>query len=192
MTNEEINRLAYIGESVSHGSPSGIDNTASTYGGLIEFQSSCGTGDIYRDPIIRKILTAGSLRLVYASTGITASTSKVLKDVDGLRRKDTPRFREWIQRYKTIESNAVRAIENGELDRVGEAMNANHELLKTMGISCPELDEMVDAARKAGAVGAKLTGTGRGGMMVALAPDADTQQKILQAFHNMAWAIQVP
>jgi mevalonate kinase len=60
------------------------------------------------------------------------------------------------------------AIETGHVDTLGEIMNENHKLLQELDVSCPELDALVNAARRAGASGAKLSGSGRGGNMMAL------------------------
>ena len=60
-------------------------------------------------------------------------------------------------------------------------MNKNHELLQQLTVSCKELDNLVAVARENGAIGAKMTGTGRGGNMIALAPDEATMNKIAEA-----------
>ena len=73
------------------------------------------------------------------------------------------------------------ALEAGELERVGELMDANHELLNNIGVGHPKLDELVTIARDAGALGAKLTGKGGGGNIVALAAGPDSQAAVAQA-----------
>ena len=67
-----------------------------------------------------------------------------------------------------IVDSARSAIENGTIELLGPLMDANHGLLRKMGVSCPELDALVQAAREAGARGAKLSGGGQGGNMIAL------------------------
>ena len=71
-----------------------------------------------------------------------------------------------------------------DLKKLGNLMNENHELLKKINVSCEKLDEMVDIAKDAGAFGAKLTGTGRGGLMLALTPGIDLQEKVAKVFKD--------
>jgi len=67
------------------------------------------------------------------------------------------------------------AVSRGDLTRLGQLMNADHALLQALTVSDPVLDQLVDAARSAGALGAKLSGGGRGGNMIALVtPNAQT------------------
>ncbi len=71
LTEEEINAAGFEGEKGYHGTPSGIDNTAATFGGLLRFQRTDG------DPLFVKKQLKEPIRIVYASTGITSSTTKV-------------------------------------------------------------------------------------------------------------------
>ena len=87
--------------------------------------------------------------------------------------------------FKQAENLAVagrKALENYDLKKVGELMNENHRILQEIGVSSKELDLLVDLARKQGAFGAKLTGGGGGGCMVALTPGKDLQGKVASAF----------
>ena len=77
-----------------------------------------------------------------------------------------------------------RALEAGDLEAVGKIMSENHGLLADMGMSHETLDRMCRAALERGALGAKVTGGGRGGYMVSLTPGAELQDTIASAFEK--------
>src|SRR5208337_2737286 len=83
-----------------------------------------------------------------------------------------------FQNADQLVRNARKQLEDFNLEKVGAYMNENHRLLQEIGVSSPELDALVKLARYTGAVGAKLTGTGRGGYMVALTPGRELQDRV--------------
>ncbi|MHA2306704.1 MAG: hypothetical protein ACXACU_15085, partial [Candidatus Hodarchaeales archaeon] len=99
---------------------------------------------------------------------------------------------EWFERivdeYQHVVKQGREALENMTLDRVGELMNKNHELLQKVTVSNEVLDKMVKIAREAGALGAKVTGTGRGGNINVLTPDSGLQDKVFQALKDAGYA----
>mmetsp|Transcript_22744 Transcript_22744/g.44337 ORF Transcript_22744/g.44337 Transcript_22744/m.44337 type:complete len:330 (-) Transcript_22744:96-1085(-) len=180
LTEEEINRAGYEGEKGYHGTPSGIDNTAATYGGVLSF---CRTD---KDPIFQVKKLPSPCRIVYASTGITSSTTKVVGDVKNKKDQDPAWFDKLMTGYKKVYAQAEKALEAGDWKKVGELANENHKLLQDLTVSCKELDTLVDAARKAGAVGAKMAGTGRGGLMWAICLDSKAQDAVYDALSKIA------
>ena len=160
LTEEEINQGGYEGEKGYHGTPSGIDNTAATYGGLLKFQRTNA------DPIFVKKQIKEPIRIVYASTGITASTTEVVGDVRAKKEADPAWFDKLLEQYKALVKKAEDAMDQGDVALLGSLMNENHALCQELTVSCKELDDLVDAARNAGAIGAKMSGTGRGGLML--------------------------
>lgn len=160
LTKEQINAGGYEGEKGYHGTPSGIDNTAATYGGLLRFQRTSG------DPIFVKKQLQEPIRIVYASTGITASTTTVVGDVRAKKDSDPEWFDGLMQKYLALVERGEKAIDECDLNELGRLMNENHGLCQELTVSCKELDDLVDAARRAGAIGAKMSGTGRGGLML--------------------------
>jgi mevalonate kinase len=80
-------------------------------------------------------------------------------------------------------------LENYDLKKIGDLMNENHRLLQEIGVSSKELDMLVDLARKQGAFGAKLTGGGGGGCMVALTPGKELQGKVLSAIKFLGFEV---
>ena len=180
LSEDEINAAGYEGEKGYHGTPSGIDNTAATFGGLLRFQRTDGA------PIFEKKTLASPIRIVYASTGITASTTKVVGDVRAKKEADEEWFANLIEEYKLLVEEGQTAVEDGDLNRLGKLMDKNHALLQDLTVSCKELDDLVDAARAAGAVGAKMSGTGRGGLMIALTPTEEIQNSVADALEKLA------
>lgn len=167
MSEDDINAAAYEGEKGYHGTPSGIDNTASTFGGLLAYQRTEGA------PRFDKIPTKKPCRVIFASTGITSSTTKVVGDVKAKREANPEWYKKLETQYMEIYKRAEKAINNGDWKTVAELANENHKLLQELTVSCKELDDLVKAAIDAGALGAKMSGTGRGGLMLAISPDDD-------------------
>jgi mevalonate kinase len=159
MTNEQVNALAYEIEKIHHGTPSGIDNTVITYAKPVYF--------VKGQPI--EIFRVGKpFTVVIGDTGISAPTKEAVGDVCVLWEADKARWEKVFDKIGEIAKKAKEKIENGESEELGELMNQNHALLQEMTVSSQELDQFVEAARKAGAWGAKLSGGGRGGNMIAL------------------------
>ncbi len=180
---EDINRVAWQGEFPYHGIASGVDNTASTYGGLLQFQVK------NEKQLFEKIQTPKPFEIVLANSGITANTA-LLDEFIEEQKKDAPEL--FASRLKTIttQSNAMKkALEDGDLEGVGKLMTENHKVLVEMGMSHETLDYLCKSALENGALGAKVTGGGRGGYMVALTPGKALQEKVASAFANEGYKI---
>lgn len=175
MTEDEINAAGYEGEKGYHGVPSGLDNTCSTFGGVLKFQRTDGA------PLFIKKQLKEPIRIVYASTGITSSTTKVVADVRAKKEADPEWFDDLITKYTALVEKGEKALDEGDIIKLGELMDENHTLCQKLTVSCKELDDLVDAAREAGAVGAKMSGTGRGGLMLALTPSTEVQDTVAEA-----------
>jgi mevalonate kinase len=180
LNDEQVNETAYIGEMGYHGTPSGLDNTASTYGGLVWFVRDLSGGP----PNFEGLKLKKSMHLVIASTGITASTKVVVGDVKAKKDADPAWFDKISEEYTQLVQDAKDALLQLDTEKVGALMNKNHELLQELTVSCRELDVLVTIARQNGAIGAKMTGTGRGGNMIALAPDEAIVSKIAVALEK--------
>jgi mevalonate kinase len=159
ITDEEVNAFAYEIEKLHHGSPSGVDNTVVTYAMPVYF--------VKGEPIeILKV--GGPFTILIGDTGISAPTKESVSDVRRLWIEDKSRWEGVFDKIGEISFTARRAIEAGKPELLGELMNENHALLQTLTVSSLELDRLVEAALRAGASGAKLSGGGRGGNMIAL------------------------
>jgi mevalonate kinase len=159
ISDEQVNALAYEIEKIHHGSPSGIDNTVITYARPVFFT----TGQPIKTFKVGKPFT-----IVIGDTGIAAPTKETVCDVRKLWEADQPGWERVFDEIGEISKDARDRIENGEWEAIGELMNQNHALLQEMSVSSPELDHLVESARKVRALGAKMSGGGRGGNMIAL------------------------
>jgi len=180
LTDDEINAAGYEGEKGYHGTPSGIDNTAATFGGLLKFQRTEG------EPIFEKKKLKEPIRIVYASTGITSSTTEVVGDVRAKKEADPAWFDALLNKYCDIVSKGEKVLEDGNIIELGKLMDENHKILQDLTVSCDELDTLVVAAKKAGAIGAKMSGTGRGGLMIAIVGCEETQNAVAGALEKIA------
>jgi mevalonate kinase len=184
LDDEKINEAAYEGEKAYHGTPSGIDNTASTYGGLIWFVRNLGAGkntmDLLQSP--RKML------IIMANSGITASTTEVVADVRRLREEDPEKIEKIFGEYKKLVEAAKKALLKGDIATIGNLMNQNHKMLQQITVSGEINDELVEIALENGAIGAKLTGTGRGGLVIGLAENQDIQEKIVNVIEEKGYS----
>jgi mevalonate kinase len=175
--NEKINKAAYEGERAYHGTPSGIDNTVSTYGGLIWFVKNLNGGKNTME-----IINSGKkIPLVIANTGITASTVEVVADVKKLKEANPVKFEKKFNDYHTLAINAKVALLEGDAIGIGKLMNQNHKMLQEITVSGKVNDKLVEISLNNGALGAKMTGTGRGGLVIALAKNEEVQQNIANA-----------
>ncbi|MHA2396439.1 MAG: mevalonate kinase [Candidatus Thorarchaeota archaeon] len=180
LDDDQVNETAFIGETGYHGTPSGLDNTTSTFGGLIWFERDLSGGP----PKFEKLKLGKAANLVIASTGLTASTKVVVGDVSKKKEAGPDWFDSISREYLRLVNEAKVALIGLDFDKVGALMNKNHGLLQQLTVSCKELDNLVTVARDDGAIGAKMTGTGRGGNMIALAPDEATMNKIAEALRK--------
>jgi mevalonate kinase len=162
LSDEQTSALAFEVEKIHHGTPSGIDNTVVTYNRPVYF--------VKGEPI--ETFTIGTpFTLVIADTGMPSPTRIAVGDVRVAWQADPARYDALFAEVGELVKAARGCIERGLHAELGRLMNENHELLQRMGVSSPELDALVAAARAAGALGAKLSGGGRGGNMIALAGD---------------------
>jgi mevalonate kinase len=180
---EEINRVAWQGEFPYHGVASGVDNTASTYGGLLLFYLKNGQQNFER------IQTPQQFEIVLANSGITANTAALDEYIDLQKKNDPALFK---SRLNTITAQAFemkKALEAADLANVGRIMTENHKLLIDMDMSHATLDYLCRLALEKGALGAKVTGGGRGGYMVALTPGRKLQDAVAAAFEKEGYML---
>ncbi len=183
LSNERINAIAYEGEKAYAGNPSGIDNTAATYGGLMWFKKNPAGGS----DLVEKIYIRKPAEIVIGSTGKVANTKAMVEGVADRKKKDPQKYDPLFKQAESLAIAGRKALEAGDLKKVGALMNENHRILQEIGVSSKELDLLVDMAIKQGAFGAKLTGGGGGGCMVALTPGKEAQGKVASAFKTAGY-----
>jgi mevalonate kinase len=175
LTEDEVNAGGYQGEIAYHGpTTSGIDNMISTYGGVI-----CLTRG--EPNVVRKLRFKAPFEVVIGDTGIIANTKRMLAGLAERKRRFPERYDRLMQAAREIADEAMTAIQAFDLKRVGRLMDRNQSLLQDAEVSCPELERLIEASRAAGALGAKLTGSGGGGCMLALTPGKELQEAVARA-----------
>jgi mevalonate kinase len=180
---DEINHFGWEGEFAYHGTPSGVDNTASTYGGLILYHIKNG------EKTWQRINLKQPVEVVLGTSGVTADTSKLDAHVEAQERKDPNLFQKRLQTVRDQAFEMKTALENYDLEKVGAIMTANHKILIDMDLSHETLVYLCNKALELGALGAKVTGGGRGGYMNALTPGKDLQEKVAAAMEAEGYKV---
>ena len=156
---QTISEIVFEVEKIFHGAPSGIDNTVVAYAQPVFFR---------KGRPIQRFSVGAPLTLLIGDTGVKSPTYKAVGNLRERWQKDTIRYNAVFEQMGEIALQARQAIEAGNAAEIGRLMNENHRILTELGLSSPELNRLVDAALLAGALGAKLSGAGWGGNMIAL------------------------
>jgi mevalonate kinase len=172
---EQINNVGWEGEFAYHGTPSGVDNTASSYGGLLFYQVKAGK------QYFEKIRSKKPLHIVLGNSGVTANTALLDDYIDEMKSNDPVLFKSRMEAITAQVYEMRPALEAGDLEKVGAIMTTDHDILIEMGLSHEKLIYLCNLALEMGALGAKVTGGGRGGYMNALTPNKEVQQAIAAA-----------
>ncbi len=159
LDDKKVNKIAYEVEKIHHGTPSGIDNTVVTYGKPIFF---------VKEQLIELLNVEKPFTIIIGDTGIPAPTKESVADVRKLWEQNPSKMNTLFAAAGSIARTARQAIEGGYPERLGALMNENQRILTEMGVSSLELDRLTEASLNSGAFGAKLSGGGRGGNMIAL------------------------
>ncbi len=170
LSDKDVSDIAYESEKLFHGTPSGIDNTAVSFEMPVWFIKG-------QEPETLKIKKP--FKIVIGYTGIKGKTKELVAAVRERKEKDEAKYNRLFDEMGEIATSARKAIERGNIDVLGPLMDRNHELLRAISVSSPELEKLVAAARNAGAKGAKLVGAGGGGNMIALTDEPKKVKKAL-------------
>ncbi len=176
----EVSALAFQVEKLHHGTPSGIDNTVVAFEQPIYF---------VRDRPFETVRVARPFLIAIADTGKVSPTKIAVGDVRRAWESDRARYESLFDQIGAIVRDARKVVENGQVTALGSLMLKNQELLNEIGVSSEEIELMVDAALGAGAEGAKLSGAGRGGNVIALVKE-DTRKDVARAL-SQAGAVRV-
>ncbi|MEI7770552.1 MAG: mevalonate kinase [Chloroflexales bacterium] len=161
----EVSALVYASEGRYHGTPSGIDNTVIAYEQAIWFQRRPPAS-----PLIAPVAIGAPLTLVVGDTGVRSATHMPVGSVRERWQADPPAYEALFDAVGELVARARDALAAGDLAALGAILDANQRLLAQIGVSSPDLEQLIGVARAAGALGAKLSGAGWGGVMIALAP----------------------
>jgi mevalonate kinase len=180
---EQINHVGWEGEFAYHGIPSGVDNTASTYGGLLLYWIKD------KETHFESIAAKKPLHIVLGNSGITSNTASLDDHIEQMKDNNLALFTSRKDAI-TAQVHEMRvALEAGDLEKVGTIMTANHEILIEIGLSHEILIKLCNMALEMGAHGAKVTGGGRGGYMNALAPNKEVQSAIAAAMEAEGYKV---
>lgn len=159
-----INALAFECETAAHGTPSGVDNTIATYGHTLLFQKT----DEFE---FSRLSPGAQIPLVVGISGRESLTAGMVGKVRSAWEKQPKRYESMFDRIEDLTLAGAEAIRCGDLQELGETMNLCHGILNGLQLSTPQLEELIHISREHGALGAKLTGGGGGGSMIALCED---------------------
>lgn len=176
LTKERLLELVDISERVAHGNPSGLDAITTSSDSPVFYQKG--------EPFIPFELKLDAY-LIVGDTGVTGQTKDAVQSIaDGIENGDRKKILQEIRELGTLTEQAKSNLEHNKPLDLGEAMNQAHALLTNLGVSSTELNTLVEAARSAGALGAKLTGGGRGGCMIALTETYEDAEMVSKALKD--------
>jgi mevalonate kinase len=169
-----IGQWAWLGDVIAHGGiASALDTQTSLLGGSIRYT---------KEEWGRRVPCHATLSLVIGHCGVSAATSEVNTRVREWLAADATRMR-YFEMIGVLSDAAQERLAIGDWREMGKLMNMNQLVLEKIGVSCPELERLIDAALKAGALGAKLSGSGGGGIMIALVTP-ETKMAVAKALHD--------
>jgi hydroxymethylglutaryl-CoA reductase len=180
MGDAAVDRLAFECEKLAHGWPSGIDNNIATYGEPVLYSKSSATRT-------KPISLTQAPPIVIASSGIRGITKDQVAGVRSRYEKSPALFETIFDEIDEISIAGGHALKSCDYDTLGSLMNVCHGYLNALQVSTPELEKMIQIARSHGAVGAKLTGAGGGGSIVALCPNKESE--VARALHEAGYQI---
>jgi mevalonate kinase len=174
---------AHYGDIIAHGGiASALDTQTSLLGGVIRYT---GQG------LAESVPCADGLCLVIGHTGVSAATSEVNSHVRRWLAENPDSRMAYFQTIGTLARTALPLLARGDWGELGKLFTLNQLVLEKIGVSCPEIDRLVEAALGAGAYGAKISGSGGGGIISALvAPD--TQYAVAEAITHAGGTVFMP
>jgi hydroxymethylglutaryl-CoA reductase len=163
LDDERVNAIAFESEKLAHGTPSGVDNTLATYARPMLFRNDGGLQFELLEP-------SAAPPIVIAWGEETGSTKEMVAGVRARHATATAHFDAIFDEMGRLSQEGARLLEDGDWERLGQLMDICQGLLNAIGVSTPRLERMIALARQSGAAGAKLTGAGGGGSIVAMCP----------------------
>ena len=165
----QIYETARVMEQNIHTNSSGVDCYVSTFGGIMNFEPEIG---------FSKVRPKKKFTLLIGTSGIKHSTGEVVSQVRQFRQKNSSVFDDLSSKARAICKKAISSMNEGNESELGNLLTDNHKLLSTLGVSHSEIEKLIENCLDNGALGAKLTGAGKGGAVIALVPN-DSSEEIL-------------
>lgn len=169
-------------ERVFHGNPSGIDAAVAAQGGCVLFQRPYPMPAEGAAPTIERVRVNQAIHLCVGHSGQASSTKSMVEAVARIRERRPEVTQRTFDAIHTLVKNARLAIEDYDLRAIGQLLDLNQMLLSGLFLSTPEIEQMCATARTSGAFGAKLTGAGGGGCVVALVENPERGADVLAAW----------
>ena len=181
---EVIAERVGVWEQVFHGNASGVDAAVASLGGCVLFERGAAASGLgaAQPSVITRIQVPSTVHLCIGNSGQASSTRSMVEAVARLRERRPETTQRVFDAIHTLVKNARLAIEAADRTAVGQLLDLNQMLLSGLFVSTPEIEQMCSAARTAGAFGAKLTGAGGGGCVVALVDSPDVGSRVLSAW----------
>ena len=168
LSDEEVNSLAFECEKVAHGTPSGVDNTLATYGSMLLYRRG-------EPPLVETVKPKTPIKIVIGMSGIESLTAKMVAGVRKAWKRNNRLYEQIFDGIDRLVLEGVKAIHENDMEHLGDLMNVCQGQLNSLQVSSWEIEEMIQLARRNGALGAKLTGGGGGGSIIALCPDSASE-----------------
>ncbi|MBY0353583.1 mevalonate kinase [Candidatus Babeliales bacterium] len=175
-----VNNAALQAEKLAHGNPSGIDNAAATFGGSFVFEKEKGR---------TSVVPGTTLHCVLIDSGMRSQTSTVVAAVQNFRATQPHNFERLCRDYSKLFTLGLRACQQGNLTALGMCMNMNQQFLRQLGVSNAHLENIISLTLGAGALGAKITGAGAGGVVVALTKNKQQQHNVATALRSHGYFV---
>jgi mevalonate kinase len=172
---KEISEVAYESEKMIHGTPSGIDNTISTFGGSIRFEK----GKIKQIPI-----NLASFHFIIVNSLVQRDTKSQVYAVQERYNKNPNQISEVFEDIGVIVEDSIKCLKNGDLERVGYFMNENQILLDKLGVGHKQIEKIIKILKEQKTIGCKLTGAGGGGCVIGLFDDRKHLNKAIEILQN--------
>ncbi len=182
LTDKYISDLAYASETIVHGKASGIDNTLATYGEFLLFRKG-------EPNFLEPVKPKQPIRLVIGLTWVQSLTVKMVTKVNNAWTRNKKLYTHVFDEINNLTLQAVQAVRDYDLEKLGDLMNINQGYLNALQVSTKEIEELIEIARNNGALGAKLTGSGGGGAIIALCPD--NAAEVVQAMKEAGYKAMV-
>ena len=180
MPKELLYHAVHLAECYAHGNPSGMDMIATSEKAPIVFKRNLSNSN--KPFQFKRVPITGAYYFVTGLTGIEIPTKIVVeKFAETLNQNRHNSISHELHDFDNIVNKMIAALKFGNLKALGEAMNDNHQLLMQYGVSSPALDRLISTAISSGALGAKLTGKGVGGAMIALCDTLEIANTVRQS-----------
>ena len=175
-TNEDIFKIALQAERTAFANASGADSAASMHGGILRFDAGSD---------FKRLQCPADLNLLVVNSKMQRSTNQIVARVGEFRAKNTTKFESLCKKESDLVANAIHALKDGDLEKIGMYIKENQSYLDEIGISNETLDEMISIADCYG-YGSKITGAGGGGCIISAVP-AERQNDAIKALNDAGY-----